>query len=175
MANQYYFEELDDASQEYLQKVREREGEGFAGVFIGSNNWLPLVGLIVGLVVIIATMWFTLPPLGDPFKTALLQVAGFLLGGWMIVAAFRLWAAMGSRHYAGHFVFADALNLWEASGPIVNVTRLETIIGAAGLDNFNEGAYQNTVVTIDLAKKQHSVTIGDMQKAAELIAFCNAL
>jgi hypothetical protein len=175
MAKQYYFEELDDASQEYLQKVRQREGEGFAGVFIGSSNWLPLVGLITGLVVIGVTMWFTLPPLGHPLNTAMLQVAGFLLGGWMIVAALRVWAAAGGRHYAGHFVFADALNLWEASGPIVNVTRLDTIIGATGLDNFNEGAYQNTVVTIELAKQQHSVTISSMLKAAELIAFCNAL
>ncbi len=173
MSQIYTFEEVDDATRQYLAEVRQRQGEGCPGVYVARSNWLPWVGFFAGLVVIGVTLWFTVPPLRDPAKEAMLQTAGLLLGGWLVLATIRVWA--GGRHSFGYFVFADARRLWEATGTTLKVTSLKSCQGAEGVDNFNEGAYQNTAITIFLDKGRYVINVANQTKAADMVAFLNNL
>src|SRR5688500_2208469 len=106
MTETYQFEELDGETRDYLSLAKERNGKGMPGIFVGKSSYWPVIGLILGFVILVATVLFTFPPTAPPMKEAMLQTAGFLLGGWMIVAALRVWSS--ARKYAGHFIYADA-------------------------------------------------------------------
>ena len=104
MSTTFTFEELDDATREYLTEVREREGRGTPGVFAPVTASLAGCGCIMGPILIITTLcgtMFTDIILGDPDGVALLQTAGLLLGGWMLIAAFRIWGGKNSPKRAG--------------------------------------------------------------------------
>ena len=64
------------------------------------------------------------PEFDDTLKEAMLQTAGFMLGGWLVVAAVRVWMSGKSGKYAGHFTYADPETLYQASGANVAVTTL---------------------------------------------------
>src|SRR2546429_9560015 len=104
MTEKYGFEELDRETRDYLIHVRDEAGHGMPGVYVGTPNYLPVVGVILGFVVVIVTLIVTLPPTDPPVKEALLQTAGFLFGGWLVPAALRVWMGGNSGRYAGHFV-----------------------------------------------------------------------
>ena len=176
MAKKYQLEQLDDATQDYLRAVRDRQGVGMPGLFAPRSFYLPIIGLISGIVVIIGVLILTLPPLElTPMKAALLQTAGLLLGGWMIVAAVRVWASAGSRRYLGHFVYADALTLYDVAGSTVTVVDLLGLHSANGVDNFNEGRYQSTSIELYLEKGQKNLSLNNQEYARRLIVFLNGL
>src|SRR5262245_12195001 len=152
MAQKYHLKELDEATQEYLLAVRDAEGDRMPGVFVPGKNYWPVVGVIVGPILIITVLIFTLGSLSDPVGTAMLQTAALMLGGWMIVAAIRVWVLQRGTNYLGHFTYADSARLYEASGTMVTITSLKKLLGANATDNYNEGAYQNTVIDLELAR-----------------------
>src|SRR5215210_3744558 len=94
MATTFNFEELDEATHDYLVAVRDAEGAGSPGVFVATKDALPGCGCIAGPIVIAVTLAATLTTWAgviydDPVGVALLQTAGLLLGGWLLVAGFR--------------------------------------------------------------------------------------
>jgi len=161
MTQTFFIEELDDASRSYLRTVRDRKGAGVPGVFLPGSNYLPIAALVCGIAVLIAAAWLTLPPLDDPLKTAMLQMAGLLLGGWLILYAIRTWLAAAGRNYLGHFLLADPLHLWQAKGASVKSTDLAELEHVKGTDNFNEGAYQNTTLTLSFTDGGYNVNVKD--------------
>ena len=170
------FEELDDHSRDYLLTVRERKGKGMPGLFIAKSNYLPAVGCFSGIVVLIAFMviaWVNI--ISEPLAVALLQTAGLVLGGWMIVAAIRVWAMARSPRYAGHFIYADAETLWECGGSHVKITDIYGIVDARGVQNFHEGKYQNTVVTVQTSNGSHALTVHNEERGRRLIVFLSTL
>ena len=175
MTTKYHFRELDDATQKYLLAARDSRGNGMPGLFVPQSSYLPLIGLLLGIGLVFGVLLITLPPLDDPFKVALLQTAGIMLGGWMVVAAVRVWAARSGRSYLGHFVYADASWLWEAKGAFVRVTDLDGLRGASASDNFNQGKYQSTTVSLGLPGRTHSVTVNNKEQGEQLAGFCQAL
>ena len=143
MATTYSLEEFDEATRDYLVEVRDREGRGTPGVFAPVKNPWPTAGCIVGPIIILVTLMGTLLSniiLDDPSGVALLQTAGLMLGGWMFVAAFRVWMRKGSKRVAGHWVYADPLHLYEAKGEQVRVTPTTDVIEAQYTHNYNNGA-----------------------------------
>lgn len=176
MAQTYHIAELDENTQEYLFAVRDSEGHKMPGVFVASKNYLPLIGIILGPILIIAVLIFTLGSFDDPTRTAMLQTAAIMLGGWMITAAIRVWVLQRTRSYLGHFVYADSARLYEAKGSMVKITSLKSLLGANATDNYNEGSYQNTVVELELANEGgYSLTVSDQDLGRRFVTFLNAL
>jgi hypothetical protein len=176
IAEKYHFEELDDRSRDYLQTVRERKGKGMPGLFIAKSNYLPAVGCFVGIAVLITFMIIGFANITtEPLAVACLQTIGFLVGGWLIVAAIRVWATARSPRYAGHFIYADAETLWECGGSYVRVTDVYGIVDARGVQNFNEGKYQNTVVTVQTSSGSHALTVYNEERGRRLIVFLSTL
>ena len=113
-------------------------------------------GCIAGPIIIAATLAFTLTTwidviYDDPVRVALLQTAGLLLGGWLLLAGVRSMAAKGNSKMAGNWVYVDPLHLYEAYREQVTVTRIDDAIEANFTHNYNNGAYQNSVIRLLLS------------------------
>src|SRR5262245_59009740 len=174
MSENYLFEELDGETREYLLLARDKKGEGLPGIYSGETTYLPLVGLIVGLAVMITTLILTFPPTEQPTREAMLQTAGLMLGGWMVVAAIRVWVSGKSGKYAGHFVYTDADYLYEANGSVVEITDLCDLREARAVQNLNEGNYQNTAITLKVGKERKTCQVPDEERGRRMTVFLNA-
>ncbi|MCE9530609.1 MAG: hypothetical protein K8T89_05695 [Planctomycetes bacterium] len=151
LSESFQFEELDDASRAYLLKVRDRAGKGMPGVFIPQSSSLAGCGFFMGLVIFLGSFILSFQLMEqEPLAVAMLQTAGILLGGWLILAGIRIWMSSGSRS-AGHFIYADAETLWECKGSKVIATNLAGLIDASGTQHFkSDGNYQNTKIVVRL-------------------------
>ncbi len=179
MSTTFLFEELDDATREYLTAVRDNEGAGAPGVFAPTSDSLPGCGCIAGPIVIVVTLLFTLTTwLGiiyeEPLKVAFLQTAGLLLGGWLLIAGFR---GKGGSKSAGTWVYVDPLNLYEAYREQVTVTRIDEVAEARYTHNYDSnGNFQNSVVEILLGgRKSAAVTLANESRAEQMVTFLNYL
>src|SRR5262249_37108269 len=137
--------------REYLTTVRNADGRGAPGVFAPVGDSLAGYGYLAGAGVIALTLALTLTSwLGvvykDPTRVALLQTAGLVLGGWLVVAGLRSAGVQGTRKLAGHWVYVDPLHLYEAFRERVRVTPIHDIAEASYTHNYNNGAYQNSVI-----------------------------
>lgn len=175
MAKSCHFLELDDATRNYLLAARDRGGEGMPGIYLPRSNYWPLAGLLVGIGLIVFILIFTLPPLGDPLKTAMLQMAALLPGIWMIVAAVRVWVSSGSARRAGHFIYADPDYLYECKGTKVLVTPLRGLVGVDVQDNYNEGTYTGSTCYLDIGDKREQITISDGDQTVRFRNFMNTI
>lgn len=178
MATTFVFEELDEATRDYLTAVRDAEGLGSPGVFVSTTDSLPGCGCIMGPIIIIVTLLLTLTTwLGviydDPVGVALLQTGGLLLGGWLLMTKFR--TATG-RKVAGTWVYADPLYLYQAFREQVTTTAIDDIDGANFTHNYNNGAYQNSVVRIESGGQMlAAVTLANEARAEQLVVYLNYL
>ena len=175
MTTTYLLEELDEPTREYLLHVRDGEDKGTPGAYAPTSNSWPTLGCIFGPIIILGTLFFTLNSdtgivFDDPTRVALLQTAGLLVGGWMFVAALRVWARKRSDKYAGHWVYADPLHLYEAKGEQVKVTPLEDLVGARATHNLNNDKYQNTALEIRFTKKRRVTVQMNHQGRADRLA-----
>jgi hypothetical protein len=175
MTDKYRLEELDHETREYLRLAREQDGRGLPGFYLGQTDVGPVAGIIAGFVIIVITVLITFPPTDQPAKEAMLQTAGFLLGGWLILAAFRVWAAGKSGRYAGHFVYADPNFLYDANGSTLQVTELADLREAKAVPNFNDGKYKNTAINLKLKGERRTVTVDDEDCGRRLAIFLNAV
>ena len=147
-SDKFQFEALDSHSREYLLQARDNRGRGLPGVFVPISNSLPGVGCFFGIVFVVVTAIVTFNIVEEePVAVAMLQTAGFLLGGWLIVAALRIWIAGKSKKYIGHFVYADAETLWECNGSHVVTTDIYDLVEARGVQNYKQGKYQGKTDT----------------------------
>src|SRR5262245_59834632 len=177
MSETYLFETLDDATQQYLRQARDSGGHKMPGIIVRKSNYLPAVALVAGGFLIALTVVFTIPPgfFDNPLHTAMLQTAGFLMGGWLVLSALRVWAMRKSHGYLGHFVYADSLRIWDASGAKVTVTDIDDLDEANSTQNFNEGKYQNTTIDVHLKFGKASFTVHDEEGGRQMTVFLNCL
>lgn len=179
MATTFNFEELDAGTRDYLIAVRDAEGLGSPGVFVTTSDSLPGCGCIAGPIVVVVTLLLTLTTWAgviydDPVGVALLQTGGLLLGGWLFVTRFR--ASRGSQKVAGTWVYADPLYLYEAYREQVTVTPIDDVVEAHFTHNYNNGAYQNSVVNISLGGRGFAaVTLANEARAEQMVVYLNYL
>jgi hypothetical protein len=179
MSTTFNFEELDDATHDYLVAVRDAEGLGSPGVFVATSDSLPGCGCIAGPILIVVTLMLTLTTwLGiiydDPVGVALLQTGGLLVGGWLLIAGFR--GGKGSDKVAGTWVYADPLFLYEAYREQVTATPIDEVVEAHFTHNYNNGAYQNSVVNISMGGNAVStITIVNEARAEQMVVYLNYL
>jgi hypothetical protein len=175
MTHTYQVEELDAETRDYLYQACEKQGKDMPGIFAAKPNSLPLIGMGVGFGVMIVTVMATFPPTLPPTKEACLQTAGFLLGGWMVIAAMRVWMSGKSGKYVGHFVYADAENLYEGNGGNVHITDLGDLRDAKAVQNFNSGKYQNTSITIKVRHDRRTFQVNSEERGRRMTVFLNAI
>jgi len=170
MSKTYQFEELDQETRDYLQLAKEKQGKGVPGIFAPRSNSWPIIGMLGGFGIMVVTLLITFPPTDPPVKEAMLQTAGFVMGGWMVIAAFRVWTS--SKH-AGHFVYADAENLYEAKGSVIEVTDLVDLRHAKatqGVGNNNQ-----TDIAIKVGNERHIFQVKDEERGRRMAVFLNAV
>jgi hypothetical protein len=179
MATTFNFDELDAATHDYLVGVRGRKGRGAPGVFVATGDSLPGVGCIAGPIVLAATLLLTLTDwvdvvYDDPVRVAMLQTAGVLVGGWLLLAGFR--GRKGTDRIAGNWAYADPLHLYEAYRETITVTPLDAVREAHFTHNYNNGNYQNSVVSISMAgDRVATLTLGHEARAEQLVVYLNYL
>jgi hypothetical protein len=179
MATTFNFEELDEATHDYLVAVRDSGGRGSPGVFAETKDALPGCGCIAGPIIIIATLVLTLTTAinvvyDDPVRVGLLQTAGLMLGVWLLFARFR--GGRGTNKYAGTWVYADPLFLYEAFREQITITEIEEVEEASFTHNYNNGNYQNSVVRVSLGgKRVVVVTLTNEARAEQLVVYLNYL
>lgn len=181
MSQTFVFEELDSDTREYLLAVRAGQGEGSPGVFAPTNASMAGCGCMAGPVVIGLTLLLTLTTwldvvYKDPTRVAFLQTAGLVLGGWLVLAGIRSNAGRGSAKVAGHWVYVDSLHLYEAYREQVTVTPIDDVVEAKFTHNYNNGSYQNSVVSAQLGDgRVVSVTLNNEQRAEQMVVYLNYL
>lgn len=179
MATTFLFEELDAATREYLTAVRDAEGSGSPGVFSTAKDSLPGIGCIAGPIMVVVTLVLTIPTwtgiiFHDPVNVAMLQTAGLLVGGWLLLAGIR--GKSGSKN-AGAWVYADPLHLYAGFREQVTVTNIEEAEDANYTHNYDSnGNYQNSVVAVALGRRDGAtVTLQSEARAEQLVTYLNYL
>lgn len=119
----YQYEQLDADAKAYLRFVRDGKGRGSPGVFLPFKSKKPTWALIVGLLVMALFLWIGYTSTKAGWAVALLQTAGVLLGGWMVVFAFRRWLANPDK-YAGHFVYFDPEHVFYGMGEEIQIAKV---------------------------------------------------
>jgi hypothetical protein len=184
MPQTFIFEELDNATRGYLTKVRDSKGKGMPGMFAKTSSSLAGCGLLAGIGIVVGTLVVTLTTwidglrvVGDePIRAAMLQTAGLVAGGWLILAYFRMEGTKGSERIAGHWVYMDPQNLYVAMHEQVAVTDVSDMEEASFTHNYNNGNYQNSVIKIVLGNgKRTSFTINNEVKAEQFATYVNYL
>jgi hypothetical protein len=181
MPQTFIFEELDETTRNYLTAVRDAGGSGAPGVFSTTASSMAGCGCIAGAVVIVATFLLTLTTwidviYDDPVRVALLQTAGLVLGGWLLIAAMRSSGKKVGSKTAGHWVYVDPLHLYEAYREQVTVTRVDDAVEANFTHNYNNGSYQNSVVKVLLGGNSVAqVTLNNEQRAEQMVVYLNYL
>ena len=179
MSTTFKFEELDETTHDYLVAVRDSGGLGSPGVFASTKDTLPGCGCIAGPIVVVVTLLATLTTWAgiiydDPVGVALLQTAGLLVGGWLIAAGFR--GGKGTDKTAGTWVYVDPLFLYEAYREQITVTPVEEVVEANFTHNYNNGAYQNSVVNISMGgNRVTTVTFANEARAEQMVVYLNYL
>ena len=181
MSQTFVFEELDEATRDYLTRVRATKGEGAPGVFAPTGNIMAGCGCILGPIIIALTLALTLTDwidliYKDPVKVAFLQTAGLLVGGWLVFAGFRSMGTPKGVRNAGNWVYLDPLYLYEAYREQVKVTPVDDAVEANFTHNYNNGAYQNSVVRIQMENGQTlTISVNNEQRAEQMVVFVNYL
>src|SRR6185312_14031510 len=181
MPQKFQLSELDRHTREYLLEVRDNQGKKMPGLFAEVANPLPTIGCICGPLVVVFTLIFTLTDAinviyDDPNRVAFLQTAGILIGGWMFVAAFRVWFGKKSPSSLGHWVYVDALHLYQAQGSEVVAWPVPEMKRASFTHGYNTDTYQRTDVEVRFPKKEVcKFTIKGEEKAERFVAFINYL
>jgi hypothetical protein len=158
------YEELDDETRAYLQEVRTRRGNRTPGIFVGGKNGWPVVAFTFGPVILLVALVQGFLSTKDAWAVALLQTAGVMLGGWMVLYAFRRWFASG-RKFGGFYTYFDPTHVYQVNGEAVTVTDVSDFSSVEVRHNFSGGSYGGSRVTFDLDGKRLSVPVAGETKA----------
>jgi hypothetical protein len=152
------FEELDDETRAYLQEVRERRGNRTPGVYVGGGNAWPVVAFILGPIIMLVSLSESFLSTKDAWAVAMLQTAGVMLGGWMVVYAFRRWFA-SPRRFVGFFTYFDPTHVYQAAGDTVTVTDVSDFSQVDVRHQYSSGTYSGSRVTFDLDGRRWVVPV----------------
>lgn len=119
----FQYEQLDADTKAYLRFVRDGRGRGSPGVFIPFKSSKPIWAIIVGPLVFLLFLGIGYTSTKAGWAVAMLQTAGVMLGGWLIVFAIRRWTVNPDK-FAGHFVYFDPDHAFYGLGEEIQVAKL---------------------------------------------------
>jgi hypothetical protein len=182
MMQRFEAEELDRDTLDYLGLARERHGRGLPGIFLDAREArlytasLPWWSLGLGPALILLTLLLTWGSLSDPVGVALFLTGGFLLGGWMLVAALRCLVARARADYLGDFKYIDPLYIWHGTGTGVWVTPIDMLLGADVHHSHDEhDNYKHSTVRVRLADDKLDLDVYGREKAEQVEEYLEAL
>lgn len=143
------YAQLDDDTKTYLRAVRNSRGNGSPGVFLSGSAGLPVVAFLLGLVILPLFVWAGYSSNKAAWANAMLQTAGVMLGGWLIVYAVRRWTASPDK-YVGKFFYFDPQHVYVGAGEQLKYARLdeETSVEPVGTNGLR---FQNEDGRFDLS------------------------
>ena len=107
---------------------------------------------------------------------ALLETAGLLLGGWLVLAAVRVKIDRARKKNLGSFIYADSLHLWECSNSKVVVTPLNDIDESSCYEKHDkQGNYQESNIVLRADYFSRKLTLRSEKQARRLNRFFNRL
>jgi hypothetical protein len=109
------YQQLNEDAKKYLLQVRQSNGVGSPGIFVKQSYNRPAWALVLGLSIIPFTLIWAYNVPKAPGATAALQTAGLLLGGWLILYAFRRWLA-SPNVFGGKFLYFDPDHVYVGEG-----------------------------------------------------------
>ncbi len=118
------YTQLDPDTKAYLRAVRQAHGKSMPGVYDAGKDSRAGIAFFIGLVVVPLFLWLGYSTNKAPWAMALIQTAGVMLGGWLIVYAVRRWTA-GTDRYAGKFVYFDPEHVFVGKGEDLDYARLD--------------------------------------------------
>lgn len=121
------FAELDEATREYIIGVAKARGRGAPGVFFSKSSWSPWVAILAGGLLGPVLFCCGMGSGKAAWAIAAMQTAGLLLGGWLVMFAFRRWFAGVSDTYPGKFLYFDPLHVYQSEGEGIQITSLKTV------------------------------------------------
>jgi hypothetical protein len=176
MAEQFLADELDDATYTYLRAVGKSRGAGMPGVYAAASNWMPFLGVLCGVLVLAGVLLLTWGSVEDPTRTALLQTAGLILGGWLFISGVRGMAAESGPHDFGHFVFIDPRFVWQVKGGSVTAESLDGLHAVNVTHHHTDNNYTHTAFELGLGHGRRAQFNIHNQEQADLAAkFLEAL
>jgi hypothetical protein len=123
MLETYDYSQLDPATKAYLRDVRAMKGYGTPGFFFGVGYSRPLWAFLFGAFILGFFLWIASTSNKAPWAVAALQTAAILMGGWLILYAFRRWLA-NTETFAGWFFYFDPAHAFIGEGEKIRVAAL---------------------------------------------------
>jgi len=179
MLDTFSYEQLDPATKAYLRDVRAGKGRGAPGVFYGQGSARPVWALLAGLVIMptflgiasISTkgqwqLWAGGPVIN---AAALLQTASILMGGWLILYAFRRWLASADS-FAGWFFYFDPAHAYIGEGETIRIAALpsDTEISPTGQSSV-QFITQHDGFTVLLPNRTQAAFVSDYYAAVDWV------
>jgi len=123
MLETYDYSQLDPETKAYLRDVRAMKGYGTPGMFFGIGYSRPLWAFLFGIFILGFFLWIASTSNKAPWAVAMLQTAAILLGGWLILYAFRRWLA-NTDNFAGWFFYFDPAHAYIGEGESIRIAAL---------------------------------------------------
>jgi hypothetical protein len=121
--------QLDENTKAYLKVVRIARGTGSPGLYHTVSSGMPIVAFIAGLLILAFLVWAGYSSNKPAWANAMIQTAGVLLGGWLMLYAVRRWLA-GTENYVGHFYYFDPKHVYVGQGDQLQYARLSDDVEA---------------------------------------------
>jgi hypothetical protein len=109
------YTQLDDETKAYLGEVRASNGQGAPGVFMKTSSGYSVLAFLAGLVILPLFVWAGYSSNKPAWANAMIQTAGVLLGGWLMLYAIRRWLASPNK-YVGKFFYFDPDHVYIGEG-----------------------------------------------------------
>ena len=119
----YDYSQLDPATKAYLRDVRAMKGHGAPGMFFGVGSSRPIWAMLFGVFVLGFFLWIASTSTKAPWAVAALQTSAILMGGWLILYAFRRWLA-NTENFAGWFFYFDPVHAYIGEGESIRIAAL---------------------------------------------------
>ncbi len=146
---------VDADTTAYLRGIQRNGGRGAAGLYLSGKKPNAAIYFILGLIILPLFLWIGYTTNKPAWANALIQTAGFMLGGWFLLAAMRLTIFSGKS--LGNFFYFDPNRVYIGTGDQLKYAELgEDIdvnaIGNGGLNFESEaGKFQVGVPGANLA------------------------
>ncbi len=121
------FAELDEPTRDYLLGVVKSRGRGAPGIYLSESSWAPWVAFFLGPVIFLVSFCAGIGSGKGAWAIAMLQTAGVVLGGWLMIFAIRRWFGAGSEKYPGKFLYFDPLHVYQCAGEGITITSLQSV------------------------------------------------
>lgn len=165
--------ELDDATRSYLSDVRKNAGKNSPGIFIPSANYMPIFAMLLAPVVLVVGSLAAYSSNKDAWAVSLLLTATVVLGGWLLVYAWRR-LSMREPKALGYFTYFDPYHVYQAQGDELTITDIQEVESLSVDHKTNDDAYVSSHLVFREGKTKHTFVVKDRNRSEQVKRFYKA-